>query len=461
MRPLAARLIPLCLILLAAAARAQDPQNEAEQPGRAVRGQAQQARASGEASKLDAADGEGVSYEAILAHPDDMELNYRFARSQVKRGDLKGAAATLERIMLIDPNRSDARLFYAVVLYRLDNMVEAERELDILKGLNLPDPMGSEVKQYRSLVAKRRKKNHLSGRLGVGLEYDSNRNAAPTSGSLLFFDTPLPLSGNSKRQDDFSKLFIGGVDLKRDLGAHQAFASVNYYRAEQNLVKTLNLQAYSVQGGISLAHGRDTLTPTLVFDHVLLDQSTYLRDRGLDVRYEHKAGARADVFVQVHDVFEDFVPTQAIPTASERTGIHLDNTLGGDVVITPTLRVGAGVLYGVKHAAQHYNAFYRYGTFYNAVWLPGRGTFAITTLNWNFDTYLQPDPLVSAALRRDENARWATTFGAPLSLLHHDLSDFVATLTYEYYHGGSNIQNFAYFNHKVSALVTYKWDIGF
>jgi len=404
-----------------------------------------------------------VSYEDVLAHPDDQELNYRFARAQVAQGDLKGAAATLERMLLIDRNRTDVRLLYAVVLYRLDNFVEAGRELDLLAALDLPEPMAAQVRAYRDLVSKRSKKTHLSGRLAAGVQYDSNRNAAPSSGSRLFLDTPIPLTGTSQRQDDFSKLIVGGLDLRRiiDGRGHEAFASVNYYRSEQNLVKPLNLQAYSVQAGAALSRGRNTLTPALVFDHVLLAQSTYLRDRGVDVRLQHDVSQRGDVFAQIHDVFEEFVPTQAIPTAAERTGVHVDTTVGGDVVLTPKTRVGGGLVYGVKHAEKRYDAFDRYGATFNAVWLPGRGTFVLGDFDWYWDTYYANDPFVSLTPRRDESRRVSGTFGAPLSLVHPALKDLIWTLTYEYYHGGSNLQNFSYFNHKVSMLLTYKWDLGF
>ena len=35
----------------------------------------------------------------VLAHPDDPDINYRWARTQIANGDLKGASATLERML--------------------------------------------------------------------------------------------------------------------------------------------------------------------------------------------------------------------------------------------------------------------------------------------------------------------------------------------------------------------------
>jgi Flp pilus assembly protein TadD len=72
--------------------------------------------------------GPPVTYADVLRDPDNIELNLRFARTRVNEGNVRGAAATLERILLIDPDLAQVRLFYGVVLYRLENLDEAEKE---------------------------------------------------------------------------------------------------------------------------------------------------------------------------------------------------------------------------------------------------------------------------------------------------------------------------------------------
>jgi Flp pilus assembly protein TadD len=72
-----------------------------------------------------------VTYEDVLANPDNIDLNFAYAQVQIARGDLKNAAATLERILLIEQDLPRVRLLYAIVLFRLDNLDEAERELHL------------------------------------------------------------------------------------------------------------------------------------------------------------------------------------------------------------------------------------------------------------------------------------------------------------------------------------------
>ena len=64
----------------------------------------------------------------MLADPDNLELQSAVCPHQVAQGNVRGAAATLERILLIDPDLAQVRLFYAVVLFRLGNIDEAEQE---------------------------------------------------------------------------------------------------------------------------------------------------------------------------------------------------------------------------------------------------------------------------------------------------------------------------------------------
>ena len=56
--------------------------------------EAEEARqAAGQALDVDTLSGAPVSYQDVLADPDNLELNLRFARTQVAQGNVRGAAA--------------------------------------------------------------------------------------------------------------------------------------------------------------------------------------------------------------------------------------------------------------------------------------------------------------------------------------------------------------------------------
>jgi hypothetical protein len=58
-------------------------------------------------------------FDAVMAAPDDVELNIAYARAEASQGNLSAAASAMERVLILEPNRHADRLFYAVLLFRL------------------------------------------------------------------------------------------------------------------------------------------------------------------------------------------------------------------------------------------------------------------------------------------------------------------------------------------------------
>src|SRR3954462_11637383 len=100
---------------------------------------------------LAAAQTTGPTFEQVLAAPDDLALNLRFAESEAQAGNLLSSSAALERILLQAPGWGPARLLYAAVLYRLDDLAGAEQQLNQLDQSKLTDLQKAEARRYRSL----------------------------------------------------------------------------------------------------------------------------------------------------------------------------------------------------------------------------------------------------------------------------------------------------------------------
>src|SRR6185503_627584 len=86
---------------------------------------------------------------------------------------------TLERILLRNPNLPRVRLLYAIVLYRLNAVAEAEREIDNVLKLNMDDGLRRELEYYRSEVKRAKQTTKFTAIVRFGWNYDTNRNAAP------------------------------------------------------------------------------------------------------------------------------------------------------------------------------------------------------------------------------------------------------------------------------------------
>ncbi len=113
-------------------------------------------------------------FEAVLAAPDDPDVNLAFARNAVGEGDLLGAAAALERVLIADPNRHGARLLYAVVLYRLEDLQGARDQLDLLEPVTLTPLQRAEATKYREKIARGRSTTRVGGSLSVAVTYEED-----------------------------------------------------------------------------------------------------------------------------------------------------------------------------------------------------------------------------------------------------------------------------------------------
>ena len=405
---------------------------------------------------------EEIPFESILAAPGDLDLNERFAREQINRGDLRGAATTLERILILAPGRDRTRLLYAAVLYRLDALQDAERELRIVLARLAPADVIEEAGAYLKLVEGRRRKTHFDARVSVGAGYDDNRNSAANSDTNLFFGVPVYLNRDSRRRSDTNVTFSGALGVSRDFGGskpQKAFASLGYYRGEQTLINALDLQAYSVSGGFALHYRGFEFTPTAGFDHVLLSQSTYLRDIWEGLRVSRRVRPRVEVYADFRREDQKFVRTRLVPTAEDRTGEQWDINIGANWVASPRDRFGVVAGHRRKHARSDSQAYRRESLGGEYTRLLGRGAFFVAGLSGQFDRYDNADTTIASFARNDDAIVGQALLGIPLNLFWKPLSGFTWTLGYEGFQQTSNLVNYEYTNSRVTTMVTYKWGI--
>ncbi|OGR59950.1 MAG: hypothetical protein A2X36_06805 [Elusimicrobia bacterium GWA2_69_24] len=447
------------LSILALPVLAQDLPKEVTRPGDALKNADSAARAAEAARQRSLESGADITYERILENPDDIELNYRYAQSQVRKGDLRGAAATLERILMVDPALPKVRLFYAVVLYRLDSLPEARKELLALKGQRMPESLRSEIEDYLARIDRRTKRTLLSALLGIGYEYDVNRNAAPASNSRLFGGNEVTLA-SGRRVADHSAMFLAKLGAERDLGlqaGHTLNTDFTYYRSEQSIVDNLDLQAYSLSLGGVYKHRLGNLSPTLFVDHVRLAQETYLRTRGLGLRYDRPITSRLSAFAELKNGFQDFLNTSIVPTGRDRRGAYWDLGYGGAYVLNPTHRLSLSMGHERKDSEADFQDYYRHRWDLSHAWLLGQGRFLLSSVNYNWDRYDAADQSVCSVKRVDHAYRLSGTFGTPLGFIYKPLKDLLWTFTYEYLKSRSNIVNYAYSNNRISTMLTYQW----
>ncbi|MCB9799521.1 MAG: DUF2860 family protein [Candidatus Omnitrophica bacterium] len=428
----------------------------------------QQAVQTAEASQQQTLqDGRVIHFSDILKDPDNIELNFLYAKQQVRENNVLGAAATLERILLIQPNLAPVRLFYAIVLFRLDNLNEAGQELEKLKSLSMPDSLRNEMNQYLKLIRLRRKRTVFGLRESIGYQFDTNRNAAPSSKYRLAGEIPLGLTGTDRKRDDTSFLNITTIDVTHDLGmqaGHELNASFTYFLQEQTMVDSLDLSSFQYSFGGTYKSRWFYFSPSFNVSHLFLSREGFLRTQGGSFNLSHEFFRKLNVFSEFKIERDDYSGISENTTADERDGRLWELELGATYKLTQTMRWTNSFIYDNQTAKQGYNAYERIGLRGSHTWLLGRGQFLINAIDLMYDQYDEPDTTIAGRFRRDKSLRYRVTYGAPLDflligkILPGPFKDITLTLSYEYYRSLSTITNYTYTNNKFQTLLTKRWE---
>ena len=406
--------------------------------------------------------GQSITYDDVLKNPDDVELNYLYAQSQVAKGELRGAASTLERILLIAPDLARVRLLYAVVLYRLDNLDEAEREFRAVSQLPMGDRLREEVEFYLELIALRRKTTRYAATFAGGMQWDSNRNAGPNGGRVLFLDQSFPLV-SGRKQSDWSGVMLAGLRATHDLGydaGHALTGGLQIYGQKQVDVTDLDLMAISGDaGGVYHARGGD-IQPALFVSYLNLGGESYVTTVGTGVVADHRVTPTFDLFARVRFDYEFFEKLSDSPITNERTGGRIVGIAGASWSPWPTLRFDASIGGLDKEARE---TFYSYsGPIANVsgTWLLGRGQFLLSTFTFEYDGYDGPEEIISEKTRRDEVYLASLSYGVPMSVLlpfaasSRALRDTLLTVNATYLNERSTVENYQYDDWRFTLLWT-------
>lgn len=463
-------LILICAFLLGGSAIsfAADEDNEARVAEREIeaRSAATQTARAAKQKKLFEQTGK-ITFEQIINRPNDIELNFRFAQQQAKSDDLLGAAGTLERILIIRPDLHEVRLFYAVVLFRLDNVIDAQNELNRLDKVDLPGNLKSQVSLYKKEIKKRNKRLQFSVTQSNGWEFDDNRNASPSDKRVLFGGFPINTADQTRRRHDTSFLNITTVDTAYDLGTqagHQLIGSFTYFMQEQTQVDSLDLRSFQYETGALFKTRWVEISPTFQASHLFLSEENYLRTRGGNIGLNRALTPKWNINGGFRFEHQDYMPVQNNQAARNRTGWEESVTVGTSYALPFNMRAGMNLLYTHKESRQKFETYSRFGFRPYHSWLLGRGQFLINSIDVNFDRYEGVDFAVAATHRHDTGFRYRVTYGLPLSTLiigvgkylPSIIKDITATATYEYYRSLSNLSNYTYANNKFQTMLTKK-----
>lgn len=405
-----------------------------------------------------------VTFQDVLANPDNVDLNFAYAQTQIARGDVRGAAATLERILLVEPDLPRVRLLYAIVLFRLDQLDEAEREFEALRRLDMPDSLRAELDRYSREARLRRQATRKTVTLSFGQFWDSNVNSAPRRGQSLASDLELKLDESSLRTSDFGTQSLVRVDMSHDAGyqaRHRYLLGARYLREDYQRMERYAPQLGGVEGGIAFDLAPFTFTPTLYANHYRIAKQQAVNSVGVRLKLDYAFTGTTQVYGFQEIERQRYYPIALSSVASDDTGTQYSTGLGVANQYRPDMRLSAEVARTRKLAVYGFRSSYGHSLTVGHTWLLGGGAFAQVEGYWRVDNYDSGDSTVSETTRRRDRPLEARAIvGVPVALVFDPdgvsdvLRDLTFTVSARLARNGSNIVNYEYHRDRYSiALV--------
>ncbi len=392
---------------------------------------------------------EDVSYDQILANPDDVKLSYLYAQQQVIKGDLEQASAALERVLLLEPNWDTARLFYAAVLYRMDDMLGSKRELELLLDRPLEPAQEREVKKYLALTTAKSKRTRLTARITAGFNVDSNPDLTTSSSNDLngnVLDTDARVDG----------AFQAGSRIRLEHTIPNGTGSYGFVELHSNLDEQFsvseadNLSA-RLRAGASLFHDDLQVTPYGLGAVLTLQGDVYRSEYGGGIETRYVVNPRLSVFGGVEGIHQNYNVVSEDSVGSARNGWLGEVSGGLTYRNTEKNRITARIKGYLKDAANNSYSYDAVELSLRDVLLLGRGQYISAAASYRWTNYDQPDPTYSATVtRRDRILKARLAYGLPLGTLFEWIdvptSDAVSDVNFQvgvnYLNWESNIPNF-------------------
>lgn len=218
--------------------------------------------------------------DALIAESQTPANAIATARQQIAAGDLTGAAATLDRALLEDPNANDTRLLYAATLCRLGDAQGARIEIGKLDRQDVGAAMFDEANAAcggalrRPAPAETASASGVSGEVYGGLAYDYDAAGALALQTEFF--------GSAGRDDGFS--LIGGARLAMRSSAYAGrgglYGGFSVTSKHDLAGPKLDYDIGEIRFGFGRSSGRTGFSVGPVVRHIRLLDDPYVTEYG-------------------------------------------------------------------------------------------------------------------------------------------------------------------------------------
>ena len=132
-----------------------------------------------------------VLFQQMLETPDNLDIAFEYAGLSAQVGDMEASIATLERMLIFAPGLPRLQLELGVLYYRLGAYETARFYFEsAVSAPNVPDVVQARVDPYLAEIDRRTAGYRFTGTIIGGVRYQTNANAATSSGTVTIVGIP-------------------------------------------------------------------------------------------------------------------------------------------------------------------------------------------------------------------------------------------------------------------------------
>jgi tetratricopeptide (TPR) repeat protein len=166
-----------------------------------------------------------AAFAEVLKDPGNLEKNLAYAKALIAEGDVEGAVAVFERLVLLFPDRADLHLSLGQLYQRLGSSAAAAQAFSDA----IAAPIGTaEIREQAKILREREldktAPSHFAGSIYAGVQYQSNANAGPDNARIRSNGTLVHRPGDSDPDDDVSGVVGFNLTHVYDFGLQNGLA---------------------------------------------------------------------------------------------------------------------------------------------------------------------------------------------------------------------------------------------
>jgi tetratricopeptide (TPR) repeat protein len=393
-------------------------------------------------------------FEQVYKNPDSLVLNLELAQIQLSNGNLKGAAATLGRILEFYPNEAIAQLLLAQTEARLGNFVEAKEYFQAVVNnpSAKPDQTANAKKSLDALVDSEKLWRYGAQiQAGVG----GAMNPLNSSKYITIFGFDLPTDANTNYYDT-TWIYYASATLERVLESqsnHSIVFSASSFNQQYRSNDLANLGVNTAALAYQIGNISNRIVVGFNSSSTNLSGKGFINSNWGTASYQSSVGSNALVNIGINYGYNNQLQGPNYSGSSTRSNWMSGLNLGGKYFFNSNWLAEMNLSryrYAAKENYESYNMSYGVASLSYSTNCGTLGIFGSSITN----SYSDVDPLSSAQRYIQTN-----TYGANYSISLNTFSrpqkkDWTLTMTYQQGQANSNVATYATKSAQYMALIS-------